>query len=477
VTVATALAVAGVTTACGTTLHRGLETAQQQAGATNGTATSIADGASPDEVGSSGEPGAAGSGTATTAAAGKGSASTPTGPADTSPITLGFLTTETGNAGALGVSTGQAFTHRQVTDALVKALNAQGGIAGRQIRPVVARTDTASVSWETDFAAACASFTQDNDVAAVLGYAFAFFDSFESCLSRAGVTHLSTSYAAQDAKGLAQYPHLYLLATPSLERYWRTAFQGAVGSGFLTPSNTVGVMRSGCAADRRAWEDTAVPLAKELKINVAISEEVACINGSAGTGSVITQLQSAVLRFRARGVDTVMVEGPPAIIFTSAAESQGWHPRYLATSESGGAALTGNVVPGQIVNIQGFGWLPSLDVLPANQPARPAAQQRCLDLLKAQGLVPTQHGDYTAAFLTCDAVFLYEAALKATNGNSDATAISAAIDAMGDRYQSAVTLDGRTRFGGRHDAPALARPWAWNTGCGCFQYTGSAYGI
>jgi ABC-type branched-subunit amino acid transport system substrate-binding protein len=473
--VAAALGLAAGTSACGTTLHRGAAAqAGQQTTGTMGTGTVDGTG----EVAPGGTvPGGAAATDPTATTLASGSVAGPKGPADKSPISIGFLLTETGNAGSLGVSTGQAFTHRQVVEAIVKAVNAQGGIAGRQIKPVLARTDTASVNWETDFAAACATFTQDNEVAAVLGYAFAFFDSFESCLSRSNVVHLSTSYATLDQRALSQYPLLYLLGTLTGERYYRTAFQGAVASGFITPSNTLGVIRGGCPVDRRAWEESGAPLAKQLKINVGVVEELSCINGSAGTGGVITQLQSAVLRFRSRGVDTVMVEGPPMIIFSSAAESQGWHPRYLATSESGGAALTGNIVPGQIVNVHGFGWLPTLDVLPVNGPPRPAAQQRCLDLLKSQGLVPTQHGDFTAALQTCDAVFLYEAALKATNGSSDPKAIAAAVDAMGDRYQSSFTLEGRTRFGGRHDAPALARPWAWETGCSCFRYTGTAYGI
>lgn len=470
-----ALAVALTSAGCGTTLHR--SNGQVVAGSKTGQVSSAttlpliaADGSvTPGATtpGGAAIPGAQQPGTATTQPL----------TAKTGPISLGFLLTETGNAGSLGISTGQAFTHRQVTEALVKAMNAKGGIAGRQIKAVLASTDTASVSWETDFAAACASFTQDNKVTAVLGYAFVFFDSFESCLSRAGVVHLSTTYNASDDAGLAQYPLLYALAVPTWDRYYRVAFQGAVSSGFMKPSNALGVIRGGCPSDRRAWERTAVPLAKALKINIAAEEELACITGASGAGGAVTQIQSAVLRFRSRGVDTVMVEGPPAIIFSSAAESQGWRPRYLATSESGGAALTGNVAPEQLRNFHGFGWLPSLDVLPVNGPARNAAQLRCLDLLKSQGLNPTQHGDFTAAFATCDAVFLYEAALTATKGNDAPTQVAATIDAMGTRYQSAFTHGGQTRFGGRHDAPAQAQPWAWNDSCGCFKYILAPYAI
>ena len=82
----------------------------------------------------------------------------PVGGANTSPISIGFVVTETGNASSLGINVGQTFSHRQAVEALVRALNAQGGLAGRKIQPVIDATDTASVSWEADYASSCAAF-------------------------------------------------------------------------------------------------------------------------------------------------------------------------------------------------------------------------------------------------------------------------------------------------------------------------------
>jgi ABC-type branched-subunit amino acid transport system substrate-binding protein len=470
--------------ACGTTLH-------QQSAAIEPTATTAAVG----EAGSGGAigdggpdstlPGASGTGTAggtpsasTVASQGPASgAPSGAGAAVTGQIKLGFLTTATGNASSLGINLGQSFTDRQAVEAVVRALNAQGGIAGRQIAPVFARTDTGSVSWEADYAAACATLTQDNKVQAVLGYSFAFFDSFESCLARANVVHLTTAYGVADAAGMRQYPLLYSLAAPNIDRYLATVLTGAVTTGFVGPKNTVGILRSGCPYDQRAWATTGAPLVKRLGVNVATIEEMSCISGASGAGSVVTQIQSAVLRFRSRGVDTVWVEGPPAIIFSSAAESQGWRPRYLVSSQSGGAALVGNVAAPQLANFHGFGWLPTVDVLPPQQPARNATQQRCLALLRSQGLSPTQHADFGTAFGACDALFVYESALRVTRGNSDPSAVVPAIDRLGAGQPSAYTYGGLFRFGGLHDNPAAARPWAWDGGCSCFTYIGQAYGM
>ena len=50
--------------------------------------------------------------------------------------------------------------------------------------PVYAETNTASSNWESDYQAACATFTQDNRVDAVLGSSFAYFVSFEAALDQ-----------------------------------------------------------------------------------------------------------------------------------------------------------------------------------------------------------------------------------------------------------------------------------------------------
>ena len=160
------------------------------------------------------------------------------------------------------------------------------------------------------------------------------------------------------------------------------------------------------------------------------------------------------------------------MIFAGAAESQGWHPKYLASSMSGGAALPGNMPDAQAANVLGVGWFSAIDVAGNRQPPRTAPQDRCLALLRAGGLTPVAYNDLVSAYTFCDSLFLYEAALKATNGNSDAAAITAAVEAMGDRYVSASALEGRVRFGhARHDVTIYARPWAWEPGCKCFSYT------
>ena len=109
-------------------------------------------------------------------------------------------------------------------------MNDSGGLAGRKIVPVVADTDTATARWETDYQAACATFTEDHHVSAVLGYSFAMIESFESCLTKAGVSHLSGGYAIGDEKTLDDYPALVATTNPTVDRRYLVQLDGAVNA-------------------------------------------------------------------------------------------------------------------------------------------------------------------------------------------------------------------------------------------------------
>ena len=394
----------------------------------------------------------------------------------TGPIEIGFLNTKVGNAAAAGLNTGETYTPAEVFRALANAMNDRGGLAGRKIVPVVADTDTATARWESDYQAACAMFTEDRHVSAVLGYSFAMIESFETCLSKAGVSHLSGGYAMGDEKTLDDYPSLFATTNPTVDRRYLVQLDGAVKAGFLKKTHRLGLVLDDCPPDWRAYTRTVVPYVKRTGLNVVAKTVLSCPDGAADASTVVQQLNNAVLQFRSANVNRVFVEGIPFIFFANTAEGQGWHPGYLLTSTTAGAVLEANNVPErQLENIFGSGWLPYLDVSRIKQPALTAPQQRCLSLLKAKGVIPAQYADFVAAYTTCDAFFLYERALKVTRGVSRADVVRNAIEAFGTTYTGATAIDAKTGFGpGDHDAPSVYRPWRWQRDCDCFLYTGGS---
>ena len=201
-------------TACGTTVPvqsqvqatggLGGPTGSQDPALSPGTTTGSTPGAAGGAgTGSAGTSGSVATGTGAANPALPTAAATIAGERVTAPLSLGVVLTATSNADQFGVSLGNTYSERQVDDAVIKALNAQGGLAGRKIVPVYAQTDTGSSNWETDFSAACATFTQDHHVEAVLGYVFNYFSSFERCLAAKRIPHLSTGFNVPDRRELS----------------------------------------------------------------------------------------------------------------------------------------------------------------------------------------------------------------------------------------------------------------------------------
>jgi len=341
--------------------------------------------------------------------------------------------------------------------------------------PVYADTDTGSASWDADFAAACAKFTQDHKVAAVLGYVFNHDPAFEACLAQKGVPHLSTTFNVPDTTELARYPLLFALSTPRIERRSIEKIDGGLATGILTKASKLGVMVDSCPGTQRAWTGTTRPYIQAKGLNIVSTFELGCAHGAGDVSSEAGQAGNLVLQFRTAGVDRVLFmavsEGPPTFILANAAEAQGWHPLYVVSSLANAAVLAGQIPPDQAANVHGYGWLPMQDVSPAQWPGTTATQQRCTAILKSKGINPSSATDYSYAFNVCDALFVYELALKATGGRTDGPAIGAAIEALGSSYVSAMNLAGRSTFSrAEHDAPSLARYFAWDGGCSCYTY-------
>ena len=396
-----------------------------------------------------------------------------------SAITVGILVTTASGLDSTGYSLGNTVDEQAVDEALVRALNLSGGLAGHQIKALYQTTDTFNSSWESDFTAGCAKFTQDNRVDAVLGYAFNYYASFESCLTKRHVPHLTTSFNIPDRAELSRYPGFVALDTPTVDRRGLIKVDGAVGTGYLTKSNRLGILTDNCAGSVRSLDQVVLPYIARLGLPKPKVYTVNCVNGYADSGASSADLSSAQLSFASSRVDRVMMygvsEGPGMAQFAITAESQGYRPGYIVSSLANLALNNGTVPPAQARNIHGFGWLPMEDVPVADYGPLNANQKRCLSLLKSQGIKPAATADYVYAWQICEPFFVYEASLKATGGRTDQASVVAGIRSLGSSFVSTTNLDGQALHGpGRSDAIAAARPLIYADACGCWKYTGRA---
>ena len=401
---------------------------------------------------------------------------------ETRPIKVGILLTKVGQADALGVSLGNTYSERQFDDAVINGINKAGGLHGRRIVPVYADTDTASTSWESDYSAACSTFTEDNHVDVVLGSSFAYFASFEQCLAKAGIPHLSNSSNVADNGELGRFPLFRALIVPTIDKRSLAKLQGAISSGFLTPSNKLGVITDSCPGSQRAWQTVVEPFLAQHRIAVAGMADEGCADGYNGSFSGAgAAVSNAILTFRSRGVDRItfitVSETGTMLAMSAAASSQQYYPGWILSSLAGTALLQGQAPADQLENTRVYGWLPSQDVSPSLYDPPNAAQRRCYGYLKASGIKPVSAADYSYAQSICEALFAYETALGRTGGGITGSAVVAALDGVGTAFQSVFDLQGAALFSAsrRNDVPRLYRQAAWKDSCSCFAYGGPTY--
>jgi hypothetical protein len=417
-------------------------------------------------------PGVGGGATAITPAS-PGSAGGPIAP--NAPIQIGIVRTNVSNAAAFGASVGNTVSEASVDDAVVSEINDEGGVAGHHVIPIYADTDTGSTSWDANFAAACASFTQDHHVAAVLGYVFNFDPSFESCLATKGIPHLSTSFNVPNQAILQQLPLLIALSTPRIERRSIEKIDGGLATGVLTKVSRIGVLIDSCPGTEDAWNKITKPYILSKGLTIASVQQLGCAHGEGDAASEAGQAGNVVLQFRTAGVDRMMFdavsEGPALFVLANAAESQGWHPQYLVSSLANAATAGGQIPADQAANVKGYGWMPMQDVNPPQWPGLTSSQQHCAAMLKKKGVSLSSATDYSYAFNICDAFFLYQTAVAGNANQIDGRGVVAAIERLGSSFVSAENLNGKATFApGHHDGPSLARYFTWDTGCSCFTY-------
>jgi hypothetical protein len=399
------------------------------------------------------------------------------------PVKVGLIYTYNDDAAAAaGVNNGNTFTLKAAYDAMVKAYNARGGIAGRRIIPVSVQLSSNSTSLQADMQAACDKFTQDEHVAVVLSGIGLFSEAFSHCLAKAGVPQITSDYALGDTRAMAAIPTLLGVTTLTVDDRETALLKHMTSVRRLTPSNKLGVVVEGCPYNQRAYTQTVEPLAKQLGVPVAQKVESRCFESIGDLGGLGSDMQNAVLRFQTAGITHVMfvsgsVEGNAMFLFATAADTQGYHPTYLLTSAAVAAVQETNTPKGQLANAYGVGWIPAIDA--SRSTLTGAAGKRCLrDLHAASGITPQGPTDRYYAASTCDVFALYDAALRLDQGASDARSVMSSVTGLGTGFAAAASFAESTDFrGGRRTGAAQARQFAWSGTCSCFGYTGQPFSL
>lgn len=388
-------------------------------------------------------------------------------------VNVGFIISENqAEAQAQLGTTGITFVdHREVVDTLVADLNAAGGLGGLEITPVFHVTDALT---DTDPQAItseiCATFTEDNEVYAVVTINEPSAEVL-GCLNDAGVPLMVSSGATFSFADQGVYDANPLFVNASginLDRAARALVQGLDGAGFFEDGAVVGLIRLSSPEFDAATTNSLEPALAEAGVEIAASAALATIKTNDDVGRFSTEASNAVLDMKDAGVTHLVFfesGGAAPFFFLANASSQGFTPKLGFSSLSGGQTLVQNIQTGGT----SVAWSPVGDVPEADQLPESEAATRCLDLIDQTRAVFTSANATGQTLQFCDATWLLAAGVEQAGAVVAATELVAAIESLGDSYQSPAAL--RTFFGpGQRDGVSEYYITDYDPSCSCNRY-------
>lgn len=430
----------------------------------------------PSASGGAGRSGAASSGSGSSAPGGSSggvTAAPEAPPASSEPILIGAYGLTAGG-GAVGLSGAALGDPVAFSEAMADWINKHGGVAGRPIKLVQANTDpTSSTPAEQQDQAACAKYTEDNKVLAVVSIVTTT-PTFDDCMAKRGVIYIANSITQPDTVYNDSVGFRFAVS-PAADRMGVTLASELLRTGYLKDQG----IKLGIASEDHPWYRRAAAAFKDAVKRIggpAVSEEFYGCSGCSGDQAT-QQAQNAALRFRAAGITHVALPDGSAGggSFLGQANAAGYFPRLGLTSSNLPSLIVLNVPnPQGLVGAVAIGFMPTLDTDGSPDHGAPPLTEReklCDEIMS--GYPGTERNNRLAeeqAQFTCDGFFmLKEVGDRA--GEIERTSFTQAVESLGDAYVP--TLTPTAWFGpGRHDGVQMYRPLKFDQGCTCFVYYG-----
>ena len=394
---------------------------------------------------------------------------------DAKTIRLGFGYIADDSAAVLGAyglkGLDDAGDARAQADAVVRDINARGGVAGRKVTLVPVPYDTAEVVNNPNAAGqkACATATEDNTVVAML-LTQVSNENARACFHARGVPIVNSGGENPHVfrADYRRYP-LYVNAGGMLgDRLFSGVVDRLVARKFFVPWDTTRGAAGGTAPvkigalvlenSKGTLPTYRARLAKYgLKIDQVqeLPEEIS---------AAITAGQSAVLRFRSEGITHVLGITVP---FANTAEQQGYRPRYFVNCCPNIVAQSSP--PAQMNGAMAESFAPTFDVAEAQDPGPPsAATTHCYTVMTKAGMRPSNQTMRASMQSICDTLYVSKAAGDAT-GDLSTQGFMRGVQSLGSTFQSATTWV--SFFGpGEQSSARVLRDLAFRADCTCFAF-------
>ena len=410
-------------------------------------------------------------------------------------INVGFTYADNRDAAqaALGNTASTTGDTHYIAQTVINDINAHGGAAGRKFNPIWYPLDAGSPD-TNDVASqkACAHFTQDNKTFVAFVTAL---NVYLECVKKSGMVSVTFSLVSGDDGKYTQYPRYYDVSAIDTNSFIRNMIDALVAQNYFSPWDTKNgapgsapVKLGLLIPDTPGWD--AVLKAVYLPALAATGHPVDpndvqrwhLPESAAGNSQAVSQISSAVLRFRSDGVTHVLPTDDNGLAFFSgAAEPQQFRPRYGVSTANAAQVFAGSLVPyAQLNGAVGFGWNPSED-LPVTTDfdktglAGPG-RKHCLAVLQAAGVTYADANAKTAALLICDMFYSIRDSINAIPAGTpiNGTTFMKGLESLGSNYSVAALP--RVRYGsGKHWGATQGWHYEYVTACKCFHYVGAPY--
>jgi hypothetical protein len=405
-------------------------------------------------------------------------------------ISIGFpYTTNAQAAGdALGVVAGGG-DQRAQWNLIINDLNKHaGGILGRRIVPVFHATDaTSSDTYDAQEQNACSDYHEDHKVFAVIGSAS---DVLRACTEKAHAVNVYEDLNDASAPTFAEFPHYVEAGNLRLDRQARNWPAQLAAQGYFAKWDTtrgapgvapvkIGVLSFAEPASRYALTKGLLPALAAAGYRDVDTQEIASPKSTQDSGSTISAIQAAVLKFRQDGVTHFLpldIGAGLALYFGLNADNQKYYPRYGLTTSDGVQTLieAASFPKSQLAGAVGYGWYPLIDLPfsknPDNGPYSNASRRACLKLMADGGQSLGTSVEKRSAVFECDQLKFLKAALEAGGPSVTQASFLAGVARIGTSFLAGNTFT--TSFGPQlHDGVTSARLFAYDGNCQCFGYT------
>ena len=389
-------------------------------------------------------------------------------------VKVGFIVLDTkALSEALGLTFADSGDATAQITALADKVNAEGGIGGRKLVPVIKVYDAFGDN-KLKEEQLCKFFTQDEKVFAVVLQG-QFQANARPCYAQDKTVMLDgTPYPVVQRTFEQLAPYLWQPSYPEYSGFMDGLIRGLDKTRWFV-GGTVAVLGIDSPDNRDLYSRQVAPAMARIGVRPV---DVRWIDGSSGASLQAGQDQ-AVLSFKAKQVDRLVVIGGQrlAAYMMQTSKSQKFAPRFAITTWDSPEFAINNYATA-MEGAAGASVSPAQDAVPDRDLPFPsgAGETACVSTLASAGQRFAARGNARQAVLYCDAVSLLRQAFAGYTGELTAQAFRDGVQRLGKDWVSAATYS--SSFGQGDYAGANGfRPITFDPKCACMSLQGDVIAV